>query len=86
MSAGTPVVVLPYRIDQIGRVNRAERLGVGVAVWPVPRDEGAVGAAVRRVLGSPRYSRRSTELARRLKDWNGAAGAAELAAGLARTP
>lgn len=84
LRAGTPMVVLPYRVDQIGRVNRAERLGVGAAVWPLPRGGGAVRAAVRRVLGSPRYARRSADLARRLEDWDGAANAAGLAERLAR--
>jgi UDP:flavonoid glycosyltransferase YjiC (YdhE family) len=83
LSRGTPMVVLPYRIDQIARVNRAERLGVGRSVWPVPRREGTVRNAVRRVLGAPAYGRRSSELANRLERWDGAANAAGLAERLA---
>ena len=83
LSTGTPMVVLPHRLDQIARVNRAERLGVGVSVWPAPKREGAVRAATRRVLSSPSYARRSAALAARLQAWDGAANAAGLAEGLA---
>ena len=83
LSTGTPVVVLPYRSDQIARVNRAERLGVGVAVWPLPRRLGAVRRAVRRVLTEPSFRRRSSDLAERLAGWDGAGTAAGLAERLA---
>lgn len=79
LCTGTPVIVLPYRSDQIARVNRAERLGVGVAVWPLPRRRGAIRRAVRRVLAEPAYARRSARLAERLGDWDGAGNAARLA-------
>jgi UDP:flavonoid glycosyltransferase YjiC (YdhE family) len=79
LSTGTPVVVLPYRSDQIARVNRAERLGVGVAVWPLPRRSGAIRRAVRRVLTRPSYRRSSSDLAERLAGWDGAGTAAGLA-------
>ena len=83
LATGTPVVVLPYRSDQTARVNRAERLGVGVAVWPPPLRQGRIRRAVRRVLGDPAYARRSSELAARLEGWDGARNAAELAENLA---
>jgi UDP:flavonoid glycosyltransferase YjiC (YdhE family) len=83
LATGTPVIVLPYRRDQTARVNRAERLGVGVAVWPPPLRPGSVRRAVRRVLAGEGYRRRSSELAARLEGWDGALNAAELAESLA---
>ncbi len=83
LSTGTPMVVLPHRVDQMARVNRAERLGVGLAVWPPPRREGGVRSAVRRVLAEPAHARRSAAVARRLAGWDGAHNAAGLAEQLA---
>jgi len=77
--AGTPFVVVPYRADQMLRVHQAERLGVGVGLWPRPRRRGAIGKAVRRLLEVPRYRRRSAEIAVRLRDgWDGRRNAADL--------
>lgn len=79
LRSGTPLVVLPYRRDQITRVNRAERLGVGVGVWPRPWREGVVRRAVRRVLRRPRYRSRCEELGRQLREeWDGRPRAADL--------
>jgi UDP:flavonoid glycosyltransferase YjiC (YdhE family) len=79
LRSGTPFVVLPYRSDQISRVNRAERLGVGVGVWPRPLRHGVVRRAVRRVLERPRYRSRCEELGRELREeWDGRLRAADL--------
>jgi UDP:flavonoid glycosyltransferase YjiC (YdhE family) len=79
LRVGTPFVVLPYRRDQIARVNRAERLGVGIGVWPRPLRRGVVRRAVRHVLERPRYRARCEELGRRLReDWDGRRNAADL--------
>ena len=79
LRAGTPFVVLPYRRDQIARVNRAERLGVGIGVWPRPLRRGVVRTAVRRVVKRPRYRLRCEELGRQLReDWDGRRNAADL--------
>jgi MGT family glycosyltransferase len=79
LRSGTPFVVLPYRRDQIARVNRAERLGVGVGVWPQPWRHGVVRRAVRRVLKRPRYRSRCEELGRQLREeWDGRLRAADL--------
>jgi UDP:flavonoid glycosyltransferase YjiC (YdhE family) len=83
LATGTPVVVVPHRSDQTARVNRAERLGVGLAVWPPPLRRGAIARAMRRVLDDPGYTRRSSELAARLEGWDGALNAAGLAESLA---
>jgi UDP:flavonoid glycosyltransferase YjiC (YdhE family) len=84
--AGTPVVTLPFRGDQYVNASRAERLGVGRAVWPNASRPGDIRAAVRRVLSRPSYRRRACEVARRLRDdaWNGARNAADLVEGLTR--
>ena len=79
LRAETPFVVLPYRRDQIARVNRAERLGVGIGVWPRPLRRGVVRKAVRRLLEQPRYRSRCEELGRRLREeWDGRRNAADL--------
>jgi UDP:flavonoid glycosyltransferase YjiC (YdhE family) len=79
LRSGTPFVVLPYRRDQIARVNRAERLGVGVGVWPRPLRRGVVRRAVRRVLEQSRYRSRCEELGRELREqWDGTRNAADL--------
>lgn len=85
LRAGTPMVVLPYRQDQIARVNRVERLGAGVGLWPRPRRRGRIAAAVRRLLDDPSYRERSKALAVALdEDWDGARNAADQAESLAR--
>jgi UDP:flavonoid glycosyltransferase YjiC (YdhE family) len=79
LRSGTPFVVLPYRRDQITRVNCAERLGVGAGVWPRPFRRGVLGRAVRRVLERSRYRSRCEELGRQLRDdWDGRCNAADL--------
>jgi len=85
LRAGTPMVVLPFRQDQIARVNRVERLGAGVGVWPRPRRQGRIAAAMRRVLERPAYRQRAQDVAVALrKDWDGARNAADQAESLAR--
>jgi UDP:flavonoid glycosyltransferase YjiC (YdhE family) len=86
LRAGTPLVLFPHprRRDQIGRVHRAERLGVGIGLYPPPLLRGGVGRAVARVLRNDRYRRRCTELAGDLRErWDGSRNAAELAESLA---
>jgi UDP:flavonoid glycosyltransferase YjiC (YdhE family) len=84
--AGTPVVVMPHRGDQIGRVHRAERLGVGIGLWPRPRLRGTIHRAVRRLLETPGYRQRGAEIALRLRDrWHGSRNAADLVELLARS-
>ena len=77
-----PVAVLPSRPDQIAWLDRAERLGVGIGLWPDP-SEPAIRAAVRRLLARPAYRARGEALAARLRDWDGAGSAADLAEELA---
>jgi UDP:flavonoid glycosyltransferase YjiC (YdhE family) len=82
--AGTPFVMLPFRNDQIARLQRTERLGVGIGLYPRPRLPGTIRRSVTRLLEAPRYRRRSEQIAARLeKGWNGAANAADLAEQLA---
>lgn len=79
LMAGTPVAVMPYRRDQIGRVHRAERLGVGVGLWPRPWLPGAIRRAVTDLLEASRYRRRSAEIADQLRGgWDGRTNAADL--------
>lgn len=80
LRAGTPIVVLPFRRDQIGRVNRVECLGAGIGVWPRPLRRGGIAAAVRRVLERPAYRRRAEAIGAQLReDWDGARNAADMA-------
>ncbi len=82
---GTPFVMLPFRNDQIGRLARTERLGVGIGLWPRPRLPGTIGRAVARLLEMPDYRQRSAALAGRLrKDWDGLRTAADLVEELGR--
>jgi UDP:flavonoid glycosyltransferase YjiC (YdhE family) len=79
MLADTPVMVLPSLRDQVRSLYRAERLGVGVGEWPPPAPRGAVRRGVRRLLGRPRYRRRTAELGERLRTgWDGARNSADL--------
>ena len=78
--SGTPLVVIPSSADQIASGYRAERLGVGIALWPKPRAEAEVAHAVGRVLTRSRYAQRARALAERLADprWDGSRNAADL--------
>jgi UDP:flavonoid glycosyltransferase YjiC (YdhE family) len=79
--AGTPTVVLARLVSQALSAKRAERLGTGIGVWPrVPR--GSVARAARRCMRDG-YRSRAAEVAAELRAWDGAAGAADLAEGLA---
>lgn len=84
MRAGTPIVALPTRRDQIGQVHRIEALGVGVGLYPTPRRTGAVSRAAKKAM-RPEVRARSGALAERLRaDWDGVRNSVDLAEGLAR--
>ncbi len=81
--AGTPVVAIPTRSDQIGQLHRIAELGIGRTLYPPPRLPGAVARAARRALRPP-TPRNCESLASRLGEgWDGAANVAGLAIGLA---
>ena len=81
--SATPVVITPFRRDQVGNVNRVERLGAGVGVWPAPVLGAGITRAVRKLLTDPRYASRSREIAGRLRNgWGGAHNAADMVEGL----
>lgn len=83
VAAGTPVVALPIRSDQIGQLHRIAELGVGRSLYPPPLLPGAISRSARRVLRSPAPAR-SRALAAQLADgWDGGANLAELAVRLA---
>lgn len=77
--AGLPVIVLPDGRDHWAWAARVEAFGTGI-VLRAPRSPGAIGRAVRRLLGDPGYGQRARGLARHLAQWDGrsrAAGAIE---------
>lgn len=81
--AGTPVIALPTKSDQIGNVHRVEELGVGRGLYPPPRMPGAIARAAGRVL-DPAVRSRCAELAACLRErWEGARNAADLVERLA---
>jgi UDP:flavonoid glycosyltransferase YjiC (YdhE family) len=84
MRAGTPIVALPTRSDQIGHVHRVEGLGIGFGLHPAPRRRRAVHRAARKAL-HPAVRARSTALAERLRaDWDGVRNTVDLAESLSR--
>lgn len=83
MRAGTPIVALPTRRDQIGQLHRIEALGLGVGLYPTPRRPGAVARAARTAL-RPQVRARSGALAERLREgWDGVSNTVDLAEVLA---
>lgn len=80
--SGTPTVVVPHTFQQATGALRAQRLGTGIALWPlVP--SGAIARAIRRILRDESYKSRAGKLAARLRaDWNGNARTAALAESL----
>jgi UDP:flavonoid glycosyltransferase YjiC (YdhE family) len=85
--AGTPVAVLPSAEDHLVAAARVERLGVGISLWPPP-PPGGIARAVRLLLSRPRYRRRATRIAERLRNegWDGGSRAADLAEELTGHP
>jgi UDP:flavonoid glycosyltransferase YjiC (YdhE family) len=80
--AGTPLVILPRRSDQVRRVYTIEALGAGVGLCPPPLFPGAVRRAVGRLLRRPRYRVSSEALAAQLARWDGREKSADLVEGL----
>lgn len=59
---GVPLVLLPMGADQPWNGDRCRELGVGVVLDPLTASAAEMGAAVREVLGSPRYSEAARSL------------------------
>jgi UDP:flavonoid glycosyltransferase YjiC (YdhE family) len=60
LDAGLPLVIIPVAADQPDNARRCADLGVAEVISPEQRTPEAIQAAVRAVLGEPRY-RRSAE-------------------------
>jgi zeaxanthin glucosyltransferase len=83
VAAGTPMVAIPTRSDQIGQLHRIAELGIGRSLYPPPLLPGAISRSARRVVRSAAPAR-SRALAERLTDgWDGADNLAVLAIRLA---
>jgi rhamnosyltransferase subunit B len=70
LRAGRPMLVVPYGWDQPDNAYRIERLGAGLHL---PRKRYTVGTAAEalgRLLGDPRFSARSVELAAQIRGEN----------------
>lgn len=95
LCAGTPAVVVPTITERESNARRLAALGAGLIVMPIdePNGEKAIdgnefGAAVRRVLADPAFRQASQRVAQSMRQYGGAAAAADLiehfAAGLSR--
>lgn len=61
LAHGLPLVVIPIGADQPENAARVAALGLGQVIGPEERTAGAIGAAVRAVLGDPTYRERARQ-------------------------
>ena len=76
LSAGRPLVVLPFGGDQAANAHRVVRLGVGVRLDAAGLEQAAVAEALRVAL-SPPLRERGNALARALSGYGGTAAAVD---------
>lgn len=77
LRSGRPVLILPHAHDQFDNAARVERLGCGRLL---PRPRYCAKSAVRELnalLGDARYAERAAEIARMVRQENGAGAAAD---------
>jgi UDP:flavonoid glycosyltransferase YjiC (YdhE family) len=66
LAHGLPLVLIPISADQPENARRCAALGVGRVIAPDKRTPAAIRAAVRAVLGDPRYRRNAEHQCREL--------------------
>lgn len=88
LAHGLPLVVIPIAADQPENARRCVDLGLGRVVGPSERTPEAIRAAVREVLGDPRYRQNAAALRTEMEALPGPERAVELLEGLAteKTP
>jgi rhamnosyltransferase subunit B len=75
LRAGRPMLVVPHAFDQFDNAARVQRLGVALAIPARRYRADRVADALERLLGDPRYTRRSAEVGAALQAEDGAARA-----------
>ncbi|MGI4777135.1 MAG: glycosyltransferase [Janthinobacterium lividum] len=82
LAAGVPMLALPIAFDQPGIAARLVRCGAGLRLTPAAASRRAIERAVRTLLGTPEYRRRSAALGAEVRNAPGTQGAADLVEGL----
>ncbi len=77
MRAGRPMLIVPYGWDQPDNGARVQRLGVGLSLRRSRYTAGNAAGALGRLLGDPQFAARAAEVAERLRDEDGLAGACD---------
>jgi MGT family glycosyltransferase len=86
LSYGVPMVLVPWGRDQPGVAARAAALGVAEVITRQDLTEQRLSAAIRQVLGIPRYQENATHIAGRLQTHDAVAMARARIEALMETP
>ena len=75
LSAGCPILAVPFAHDQPDNAYRIERLGVARVVYPPQYRAQRVAQELRRLLDEPRFGQTAREVAARVRAEDGASAA-----------
>jgi UDP:flavonoid glycosyltransferase YjiC (YdhE family) len=77
LRAGRPMLIVPYGWDQPDNAARVERLEAGLHVPRTKYSASTATAALKRLLGDPRFAARAAEVSARLRGEDGLATACD---------
>jgi UDP:flavonoid glycosyltransferase YjiC (YdhE family) len=77
LRAGRPMLIVPYGWDQPDNAARVERLGVGLHAPRSKYSASTAAAALKRLLGEPRFAARAAEVAARVRKEDGLTAACD---------
>lgn len=79
LTYGVPQVGIPVNLDQEDSVNQLERLGTAIHIDPYRElNKDNLVAGVQKVITTPSYARRATQLASKIKGYNSLTKAANI--------
>ncbi|MGH8653234.1 MAG: glycosyltransferase [Gammaproteobacteria bacterium] len=77
LRAGKPLVIVPFAHDQFDNAARVERLGVGLVISRERYTAKRAATALERLLGTPSFARKASDIGRRVQSEDGIAVACD---------
>lgn len=77
LRAGKPLLIVPFAHDQFDNAARVERLGIGLVISRERYTAQRAATALERLLGTPGFARKASEIGRRVQSEDGIAVACD---------